>query len=94
MKIKAGDMKPGMVIAIKRNKTFDDVCLVLARTGGKSDMDIEYTHLDLQDSYGGALVGKINGNTLIKVYKGKKRKYVMAKIKEDLFSWRDRKSVV
>lgn len=81
MKIKAKNIKPGMVIAIDRGDDFGDVCLVLATSGF---VDVEYKHLDLQDAYD-ALIGIIKGETDVKVLKGKNRKDVIQKIKSQVF---------
>ena len=84
MKIKASAIKPGMVICIKRDTGWNDFCLVTAVRG---KMDVEYTHLDFQDSYGGLMVGSLSGDTDVKVVSGKERKHIISKIKEDMFRY-------
>jgi hypothetical protein len=79
--MKASEIKPGMVVNIKRNNV-NDFCLI---TAVKGRMEVEYTHLDYQDSYNGLLIGSIKGNTEIQVINGKKRQYIIDKIKEDVF---------
>ena len=82
-KIKASAIQPGMVIGIKRNKSeYDDICLATAKSGYSN---VEYTHLDLQDAYGGLMIGSIDGKTLVEVVTGRKRKAVISKIKDDVF---------
>ena len=83
--IEASKIKPGMVIGIKRRKKYDDFCLVLAVTGHTK---VEYTHLDFQDSYGGALIGSIDGTEYVKVIKGKKKQHIFNHIKDDIFKWK------
>ncbi len=84
--IKASEIKPGMTIAIKRKgTTYDDFCLILAKSG---HTNVEYTHLDFQDSYGGAMIGSIDGKELVKVIKGKKRQYIFDHIKKDIFKYK------
>lgn len=76
--IKAWQMKPGMVIQTGRGC----ICLILAKEGRGT---VQYTHLDYQQAYGGALVGTIKGEEMIKVLKGKKRKAVINSIKKEVF---------
>ena len=83
MRIIASAMKAGMVINIKRNK-YNDIALILAKSGRSN---IEYTHLDYQDSYGGVMVGSITGTEKIQVITGAKRKYIIKKIKDDVFKY-------
>ena len=80
--IKASEIKAGMVIAIKRKVKYDDIVLVLAKNGFA---EVEYTFLDYQDAYGGALVGSIKGTEKVKVIVGEKRKAVIKSIKDDVF---------
>ena len=85
MKIRAHKIKPGMVVGFRRGpkgNRFDDCCLILATKGL---VDVEYTFLDLQQAYGGALVGTIGGKEEVRVLKGNKRKSVISKIKRDVF---------
>ena len=82
MKIKAKEIKPGMVIGIKRIKKYNDICLVTACSGYT---EIEYTHLDLQDAYGGLVVGTLDGEEKVKVINGDQRKYIIDVIKKDVF---------
>ena len=83
MKItEAQNIKPGMVIAIKRRKDYNDICLVTARRGHR---DIEYTHLDLEDSYNGLMIGSIDGKEKVKIITGAKRKAIIERIKDDVF---------
>jgi len=81
MEIKASAIKPGMVICIKRGD-FDDVYLVTTKKGF---VKVEYTYLDFQDSYNGLYIGNISGDDLVNVITGKKRKYVIIKIKDAIF---------
>lgn len=80
--IKAAAIKAGMVIGIKRRKDFDDIVLVLAKTGFTK---VSYTFLDYADGYGGALCSDIGGKEKVKVIKGLKRKAVLKSIKDDVF---------
>jgi hypothetical protein len=80
--IPAHSMQPGMVIAISRTRKYDDICLVIATNGF---VEVSYTHLDFQDSYGGPLIGTIDGKEIIKVIRGNRRNFVIKKIKEDVF---------
>jgi hypothetical protein len=82
--IKACQIKPGMVICFKRNGKFNDFCLVTAVRGKTK---VEYTHLDFQDSYGGLLVGTIDGSEKVKVVEGDQRKHILSKIKDDVFQY-------
>jgi hypothetical protein len=82
MKLMASAIKPGMVICIKRNGKWNDYCLVTAISGYS---EIEYTHLDYQDSYGGLLIGSIKRDEVVKVMAGKERKLIISKIKDDVF---------
>lgn len=83
--IEASKIKPGMIIGIKRKVKYDDFCLILAVSGSTT---VEYTHLDFQDSYGGAMIGSIDGKERVKIIKGKKRQYIFDHIKEDVFKWK------
>ena len=80
--IKASEIKPGMVIAVQRGVNYEDACLILATTG---ITNVEYTYLDYQDSYGGAMIGSINGEKKVKVIVDKNRAIVIEKIKNDVF---------
>ncbi len=86
MKIKASKIKPGMVININRkganNRKYEDICLVTATTGHTK---VNYTHLDFQDAYGGLLIGTIDGLEEVQIIKGKRRKYILDHIKNDVF---------
>jgi superfamily II helicase len=83
MLIQASAIKAGMVIAIKRDK-YNEIALVLAKKGF---VNVEFTHLDYQDAYGDALVGSIQGTKKVKVITGLKRKYIIKKIKDDVFKY-------
>jgi len=85
MKIKANQIKPGMVISIKRHikkKSFEDICLVVAIKGKQ---EVEYTHLDFQDPYYGLMVGTINGEQVVQVVEGKKRKFIIQEITKEIY---------
>lgn len=84
MEIKASEIKPGMVICVKRDTGWNDFCLVTAVRG---KTHVEYTHLDFQDAYGGLMIGSLSGDTKVKVVLGKKRKSIIYKIKEDMFKY-------
>jgi hypothetical protein len=84
--INASEIKPGMIIGIKRNDKYDDFCLIIATSG---HVKVEYTYLDFQDSYGSTgYSGSIDGKERVKVIKGKKRKYIFNHIKDDLFKYK------
>lgn len=89
MKIKASQVKPGMVIGIDRGDNYGDVCLVLAikNTGGIFNRNnvLEYTHLDVNDCYFGPLVGSIRAKSTVKVITGSERKATLKKIKDQVF---------
>lgn len=95
MKIKASKIKPGMVINVKRlsnKRVINDYCLVTAVSG---HIDVDYTHLDFNDSYNGLVIGNIKGTTEVEVIVGKKRKYIIDKIKDDVFrSLHDTENIV
>jgi len=84
MKIKAREIKPGMVIARRQNsKKYDDIVLIISKDGfGK---EISYVHYDYQDAYIGLMCGYIDKDEKVKVLTGKKRKKVLEKILSDLF---------
>ena len=82
MKIKAKEIQPGMVIGIDRGDNYGDISLVIATKGFVS---VEYTHFNYIDSYGGAMIGTIDGKTKVKVITGKKRDKVIKSVKNDLF---------
>lgn len=82
MKIKASEIKPGMVIGIDRGDNYKDTCLILAKKGF---VEVEYTHLDTGEAYGGAMVGTIDGSTMVKVIRGKKRDKIIKTIKDEVF---------
>ena len=80
MKIKACQIKPGMVIRMTRKwkkRNIEDISLVTA-TEGK--VKVKYTHLDFQDAYFGLLAGTLDGETEVNVIVGKKREQVIDKI--------------
>jgi hypothetical protein len=80
--IEASKIKAGMVIGITIKEPFDDIVLVIAKTGHTK---IDYTYLDFQDSYGGAYCGTLDGKKIVKVFKGKRRKQILNHIKDDVF---------
>lgn len=85
MKIKACEIKPGMVIGISRGKLdakFPDIALVTATKGIYS---VEYTHFNFQDAYGGQMVGTLKGSTKVKVITGKQRQHVIKTILTEVF---------
>jgi hypothetical protein len=86
-KIKAFNIKPGMVIEITRVvgkpvRKFPDIALVLAVTG--RDI-VEYTHFNFQDAYGGQMVGTLNGHNTVKVITGEQRHHVIEVILTEVF---------
>lgn len=82
--IEASKIQPGMTIGIERQNKgqYDDYCLIIAKSGFTK---VKYTHLDFQDSYGGALVGELEGKELVEVITGRKRQHIFEHIKNDLF---------
>lgn len=88
MKIKASQIKPGMVIGIDRGgavnskKKYWDACLITTVNGVKT---VEYTHLDLYCNMG-RMVGTIDGDRKVKVFTGKKRKTFFDVIKSQILS--------
>lgn len=84
MKIKACQIRPGMVVCFKRNGKFNDFALIIAVKG---KIKVEYRHLDFQDSYGGSLIGTINGSENVQVILGEERKRIISKIKDDVFQY-------
>ena len=82
-KILAREVKPGMVIAIKRRKKYNDICLVISVSGY---VEVEYQHIDYQDFYGDTLIGTIKGDTKVKVITGNERQYILEKIRERVFN--------
>ena len=83
MKIKARDIKPGMVIGFDRcgNGKYDDICLVVSTKGLEK---VSYGHFDYMDGYSGKMYSYLEGETKVKVIKGKKRQKVIKKIKSDI----------
>lgn len=81
--IKASEIKAGMIIGITRGKhKFRDIVLILAKNGF---VKVEYTHLGLQDSYGGAMCGTIDGKEQVLVITGKRRKEIFKSIRHDVY---------
>lgn len=92
MKIKASEIKPGMVINIKRKNYNNDFCLVTAVSGYR---EVEYTHLNFQDAYNGLMIGSIKGSEKVQIITGKKRQYIINKIKDDVFrSFHDTENII
>jgi len=80
--IEASKIKPGMIIGIKRRVKYDDIVLVIAKTGF---VKVDYTYFDYQDSYGGPFCGGIDGKEKVKVITGERRQHVFNHIKNDIF---------
>jgi hypothetical protein len=95
MKIKAAQIKPGMVICRKRKwkrEIIEDLFLVTAISGRSK---IEYTHLDYQDSYGGLLVGDIDGEEDVDVIKNERRKRIIKEITKEVWrNYHDIKNII
>lgn len=86
MKIKAAEIKPGMVIRVgKKHKEtgFEDICLITAVTGGSN---VEYTHLGLHYAYEGKMVGAIEGAESVKVIQGRSRDAIIRTIMDEVFN--------
>lgn len=82
-KIKAREIKPGMVINTRPND--NDVygyCLVTACSGY---VDISYTHFNYNDSFGGQMVGTLNGKDKVLLITGETRNSIIKNIKDDVF---------
>lgn len=84
MKIKASQIKPGMLIEIERDSYWDTVLVLTIKVAG----GIEYQYLDLHEAYGGALNGFLEAEEEIKVVTGKERKRLIGIIKKEVYQTR------
>lgn len=71
-KIKAMEIKPGMVVDMGEK----DIVLVIATKGL---VEIEYTHFRAHDLYMGLLIGSIDGKKTVKVVEEEEREAVIQK---------------
>ena len=79
--IEAKDIKAGMIIGRTIREDYDDIMLIIAKTGFTK---VEYTYLDYQDGQD-AFCGSIDGKEKVKVFKGKRREYIFKHIRNDVF---------
>lgn len=95
MKIKASQIKPGMVISTNRKWRRKEIENIFLVTATKGKVNVEYTHLNFQDAYGGLMVGSIDGEQEVRVIKGEKRKFIIEEITKDVFrNLRDIENVI
>lgn len=93
MKIKASQIKPGMLIlrdykrytSLGKNRTKDYVLV----TAKKGFVKVEYTHFNSLDGYSGRMIGFIDGKEKVKVITKKRLKErIVKEILNDRFQYK------